>query len=298
MGKKPLIIGLGEILWDMLPGGKVLGGAPANFAYHCSQLGAEAHVISAIGEDDLGRDIRSKLNEIGLSGDAVHTHPELPTSTVTISLDEQGHPDYTIHEEVAWDAIPKDRKVMEMTAHADAICFGTLAQRSPVSKASIQTYLSGTGKPCIRVFDVNLRQHYYSAELIRESLVFADILKLNDDELQILKPILSLPGNEEQMILHLVHSFDLKLLALTRGSKGSSLYMDGKRSDYRSEAIQAVDTVGAGDSFTAAMLMAFIQGEELGAMHRLAADLAAFVCTRKGATPGVPSKFRSKWLNT
>ena len=288
--RKPIIVGLGEILWDMLPGGKVLGGAPANFASHCSQLGAESHVISAIGKDDPGCEILEQVEVLGIPSDHLFIDEQFPTSTVTVKLDAKGHPEYTIHENVAWDHIPTDRRALDMVKGADAVCFGSLAQRSPVSRKSIQSYLAAVSPDCLRVFDVNLRQHFYSRELIEESLGFADVLKLNDEELLILSELFSLEGDEDKLIGSLQQSFDLKLIALTRGGDGSALYSGTGRSDYRSDAVRAVDTVGAGDSFTAAMVMTYLSGMELKDTHRISSELAAYVCTQKGATPIIPAE--------
>jgi fructokinase len=291
---KPIIVGVGEILWDMLPGGKVLGGAPANFAYHCSQLGAESHVISAIGKDESGCEILKKVESLNLSCETLFISEQLPTSTVTVKLDAKGHPEYTIHENVAWDHIHTDGGALEMMKGADAVCFGSLAQRSPVSRKSIQTYLSAASADCLRVFDINLRQHYYSIELIEESLSFTDVLKLNKEELVVLAGLFSLEGDENEMIRSLQNNFDLKLIALTRGGDGSTLFNGTGRSDYRADAVHAVDTVGAGDSFTAAMVMTYLKGMDLKDIHRMASELAAYVCTQKGATPVIPSNLLSE----
>jgi len=285
--KKPFIVGVGEILWDMLPGGKVLGGAPANFAYHCKQLGAESHMISALGKDDPGCEILEQVEALGIPSDFLFIEEQFPTSTVTVKLDAKGHPEYTIHENVAWDHIPADSKALDMMKGADAVCFGSLAQRSPISRKSIQSYLTAVSPDCLRVFDVNLRQHFYSKEVIEESLGFADVLKLNDDELLILSELFSLEGGEDELIETLRQSFNLKLVALTRGGDGSTLFTGTERSDYRSDAVHAVDTVGAGDSFTAAMVMTCLKGKDLKDVHRIASELAAYVCTQNGATPKI-----------
>ena len=278
----------------MLPGGKVLGGAPANFAYHCSQLGAESHVISAIGNDEPGREILKTVESLNLSSETLFINDQHPTSTVTVQLDAKGHPEYTIHENVAWDHIPADGGALEIMKGADAVCFGSLAQRSSISRKSIQAYLSAASGDCLRVFDINLRQHYYSRELIEESLGFTDVLKLNDEELLELAGLFSLEGNENEMVQSLQNNFDLKLIALTRGGDGSTLFNGSGRSDYRAEAVHAVDTVGAGDSFTAAMVMTYLKDMDLQDIHRIASELAAYVCTRKGATPVIPSNLLSE----
>lgn len=294
IAEKPLIVGLGEILWDMLPGGKVLGGAPANFAYHCSQLGSEAFVISALGKDDPGCQILEKVEELRLPTDFLYIEEQFPTSKVSVHLDEKGHPEYIIHENVAWDHIPLEKAALELVSGADAICFGSLAQRSAVSRKSIQSYLDHAPENCLRVFDVNLRQKYYSKELLDKSLGHANVLKLNDEELVILSELFSLKGEEDELIGSLQQIYDLNLIALTRGEEGSTLYTGRERSDYRTPGIQAVDTVGAGDSFTAAMVMGHLKRMSLQGMHRLASELAAFVVTQKGATPVIPSGLLSE----
>lgn len=289
-----MIIGLGEILWDMLPGGKVLGGAPANFAYHCSQLGAESSVISAIGKDDPGCEILEKVEELSLPTEHLYIEDQFPTSTVTVSLDAKGHPEYTIHENVAWDHIPTEHKALDLVSRADAICFGSLAQRSAISRQSIHAYLDQSSDDCLRVFDINLRQNYYSRDLLEKSLGKADVLKLNDDELIVIRELFSMEGDENELLQSLLLNFNLKLVALTRGADGSTLYNGSERSDYQSDPVHAVDTVGAGDSFTAAMVMSYLQGASLNDMNRRASELAAFVCTRNGATPDIPAGLLSK----
>ena len=292
--RKPLIIGLGEILWDMLPGGKILGGAPANFAYHCSQLGAESFVISAIGKDEPGCEILENVEQMDLPCEYLFIEERYPTSTVTVRLDTQGHPEYNIHKNVAWDYIPVEETALDLVSGADAICFGSLAQRSPISRRSIQSYLGNTTADCLKVFDINLRQNYYTRDIIETSLDVTDVLKLNDDELIILADLFSLKGDENMQIDSLLQAHDLKLIALTRGAEGSSLYNGSERSDYRSEAVCTVDTVGAGDSFTAAVVMSYLKGMALEDMHSLASELAAFVCTQKGATPVIPTDLKSR----
>jgi fructokinase len=287
--RKPLIVGLGEILWDMLPGGKVLGGAPANFAYHCSQLGADSYVISAVGKDDPGCEILEKVEALNLPSEYLYIEERYPTSKVTVRLDAKGHPQYTIHKNVAWDYIPINQAALDLVSGADALCFGSLAQRSPISRQSIQSYLEQTSTDCLRVFDVNLRQNYYSRELLEKSLEFADILKLNNEELIVMKDLFSLKGKEDELIGSLIQDYKLKLIALTKGAEGSTLYNGSEKSDYRSDPVNAIDTVGAGDSFTATMVMAYLEGMPLNEMNRKASEISAFVCTQKGATPVIPS---------
>jgi fructokinase len=196
---RPVVIGLGEVLWDLLPAGKQLGGAPANFAYHAHALGAEALVISRVGTDALGREILDRLSSLGLRTDGITMDSSMPTGTVSVALDAEGQPTFTIHENVAWDFIKADEGILREVKRADAICFGTLAQRHPVARASIRTVLDAAPATALRIFDINLRQHFWSRELIVESLQLADVLKLNDDELPTLARLLGLAGERIQL---------------------------------------------------------------------------------------------------
>ena len=292
---KPLIIGLGEILWDMLPGGKVLGGAPANFAYHCKQLGAASFVVSAVGKDEAGKEILDLLDELHLSRDHIQVDEGHATGTVTVDLDAAGHPSYTIHEHVAWDHISVSEATTELFRRADAVCFGSLAQRNTVSRKAVRAYLDVTKAGCLKIFDINLRQEFYNREILESSLLVADILKLNDEELPVLSRMFSLHGGEDQILNALAETFGFRIIALTRGSEGSTLIVGQERSDFRSEAVKSIDTVGAGDSFTASMVMGYLMGKPMVDIHRLSSDLAAFVCTQKGATPGLPESLTSEF---
>ena len=218
MTNKPLIVGIGEILWDMLPSGRQLGGAVTNFAYHAQALGGEGIVASCIGDDALGREIVSRLVGLGmitrfLAVDAAH-----PTGTVDVTLDAKGSPTFIIRENVAWDFIPASDALLELAGRADVVCFGSLAQRSPVSRATIQRFTAATRPDCLRIFDINLRQTYYSAEVIRESLALADVLKLNDAELPVLRDMFDLPADEPDAMRQIIGRFDLRLIALDRKS--------------------------------------------------------------------------------
>lgn len=291
---KPVIIGLGEILWDMLPGGKKLGGAPANFAYHCSQLGADSYVISSVGMDDAGREILENLKRLQLSDEYIEIQAIYPTSTVTVKLDAGGHPEYTIHEQVAWDNMTVKHASIRLAQRADAICFGSLAQRSHVSCKTIHIYLAALPYKCLKVFDLNLRQNYYTKEIIENSLKISNVLKINDEEFIVLAEMLSLKGNEPEQAEALLRTYDLKLLALTRGGEGSSLITRSGRSDCKALAVNMIDSVGAGDSFTAALVTGLLKGVSLNELNQLASELAAYVCTQKGATPDIPAYLNKK----
>lgn len=286
--KSPLVLGLGEILWDMLPEGKKLGGAPTNFAYHCMLMGASSFVFSSVGNDELGNEILSLTDALGLENEYIQVANSFPSGTVSVSVDEGGHPDYTIHENVAWDHIKCSDAGLDLAAKADSICFGSLAQRNTVSRKTILKMLKSTRRSCIKVFDINLRQSYFSKEVIEESLRMANILKLNDDELVVISDLLNIKGSENEMLDNLVSKFSLDLVALTKGSKGSILLSGSNYSIYSSEPVSVTDSVGAGDSFTAALVIGLLNDYPLHTIHKTASDLAAYVCTKQGATPEVP----------
>jgi len=281
------IIGLGEILWDMLPDGKVLGGAPANFACHARFLGAEGIAISAIGDDDLGREILDVLSGMGLSARTVAIDREHPTGTVSVHLDADGNPSYTIEENVAWDYIPADETLLAAAAEASAICFGSLAQRSEVSRRSIRAILDSADGGAIRIFDVNLRGDFYGPEVITESLEAASVLKVNDEELPVIASMLAIEGDTVRIAEQLTELYSLDLVAVTRGPEGSLLLAEGRTSDHPGHKTQVADTVGAGDAFTAAMVLGMLAGHDLDRINEQASRVAAFVCSQKGATPAL-----------
>jgi fructokinase len=291
MPNSPLIIGLGEILWDMLPAGRQLGGAPANFAYHAGALGARAAVVSRVGNDPLGREILQKLDELQLDRTHVSIDDQHPTGVVDVTLDAAGVPSYVIRTGVAWDFLPHDAGLMELASRADAVCFGTLGQRSPASRQSIGAFLDATGRQCLRVFDINLRQHYYSRELVVEMMQTCDVLKLNDQELPVVVELLGLhdsaPPDAARAILR---EFPVRLIALTRGPAGSVLYpRGGESADHPGFPGVVADTVGAGDAFTAALVTGILGGRVLEEINTFANRLAAYVCSMPGATPPIPA---------
>jgi len=260
---RPLIVGIGEVLWDMLPSGKQLGGAPANFAYHANALGAEGIVVSHIGRDDLGKEIVRRLNALGLETPYVATDPQHPTGRVDVRLDSGGVPDYVIHAPAAWDFITADPELLDIAYQSAAVCYGTLAQRSPVSRDTIRTFLGRTRPGCLRVFDINLRQAYYTGALIRELLAVSTVLKLNDAELPVVAKILELEGDELSVARRLMADYPLRVVALTRGPNGSILFTPTETSDHPGVRVRVVDTVGAGDAFTAALVMGLLDGHDL-----------------------------------
>ena len=213
--KRPLVVGLGEVLWDLLPSGKQLGGAPANFAYHARILGAEAYVASSVGNDADGREILAELDRLGLDRHAVSIDPAHPTGTVSVELDSQGKPAYIIHKDVAWDHIALTPHALALARRADVVCFGTLAQRCLQSRATIAAFLAATRESCLRIFDINLRQHFYNEQIVMAGLRAADVLKLNDEELPIVARLLGIHGGEERQLRTLLISYGLRSVALT-----------------------------------------------------------------------------------
>ena len=288
-----LCAGVGEILWDLLPAGKQLGGAPANFSYHAHALGAEARVVSRVGADPLGREILDRLGTLGLPTDGITEDPSAPTGTVTVALDARGSPSYTIHEKVAWDFLTAEEPIMRTAARADAICFGTLGQRNPVARAAIRRLVQALPKSALRIFDINLRQHFWSRELIQESLGLANVLKLNDEELPVVAKLLGLDTSETACLEELAVRFRLKAVALTRGARGSTLLLAGNIPVHHPGArLTIADTVGAGDSYTAALALGLLHGHSAKAILAFAHRVADYVCTQPGATPPLPAELR------
>ncbi|KAA6301502.1 MAG: Fructokinase [Candidatus Ordinivivax streblomastigis] len=283
--KEFIIAGIGELLWDMLPTGKQLGGAPCNFVYHAQRLGAKGITVSAVGEDASGKEIRETLQKKGLSTAYIQQN-SYPTSTVDIVLDDKGVPNYIIHEEVAWDFIEYTDAVDEMIAEADAVCFGSLAQRNSISRLAIKAALGRCKPECLKIFDINLRQHYYSKEEIESSLQVSNILKLNEDELPVVCDLLKIEGTDHlEQLRALIAKYHLKLIAYTLGANGSYLVSSQEDSFMPTPKVEVKDTVGAGDAFTAAMTVGLLQNKSLKEIHRNAVELSAFVCTQNGAMP-------------
>lgn len=279
---KKVIVGIGEILWDMLPSGKALGGAPANFAYHVARLGEEGWAVSAIGDDPPGHEILDVVNGKGLRH-LLSFAPE-PTGTVVVTLDDRGVPSYRIMEGVAWDNIRFSPEMEELARRADAVCFGSLVQRS-ASREPVVRFLRSMRPDALKVFDINLRQHYYTREVIEDSLALADILKINDEEIRIVAGLLSLGEDDTAACRTLIARYGLRLVILTRGSKGSEVITATEVIPQAAGQVEIVDTVGAGDAFTAAFVVARLRGGSLATAQRLASETAAYVCSRKGAMP-------------
>ena len=286
------VIGIGEVLWDLLPTGPQLGGAPANFAYHAHALGAQAAVISRVGQDGLGREILERFKQMELPRETVQVDDQAPTGTVTVKLNGDGVPHFVIHENVAWDRLLVTKSALAAVGEADAVCFGSLAQRDPVTRAAIQRLVAAAPAGALRVFDINLRQKFYSREVIEQSLRLANVVKLNDGELPILAKMFALGKTPPPQIEALSKAFGLRGVALTRGGEGSLIYQQGRWSEQKSVAVSVVDTVGAGDSFTAALVMGLLDGGDLDEVHAFAAEVARYVCSCVGATPPLPERLR------
>lgn len=291
------LVGIGEILWDLFPGGQKLGGAPANFAYHASALGAEAWVVSRVGCDEPGRELLRRLDQLGLRTDAVEEDPAAPTGTVLVEVRADGQPQFTIHENVAWDRLAGDAAGRRAVAAADVVCFGTLAQRGEVSRRSIRALLRTASAESLRIFDVNLRQNYYSREVIEESLALANVLKVNEIELARLAEMFGLTGDECGQVAELARRFRLRAVAYTRGEGGSLLHSEGRWSERLGEAVKVADTVGAGDSFTAALALGILAGWPLDEIHLRASAVAAYVCSQAGGTPQMPEQLIAPFLS-
>lgn len=279
---KPLVVGIGELLWDVFPDQKKAGGAPINFIYHATQMGAEGCAISAVGNDVSGTEIVQELEKNHICN-YIET-VEHPTGSVLVELNN-GSPTYTITEGVAWDFIPLTQEAIDLVKNADAICFGTLAQRSPVSHETIKTLLEYAPENALRFFDINLRQHYYTKELIEESLRKANVFKLNDEELATLRPMFGLEGSDENICRMLLEKYNLRYLILTAGCVSSTIYSQTEMSVIPTPKVIVADTVGAGDSFSGAFIYAVLTGKSMQEAHQKAVDVAAFVCTKQGAWP-------------
>jgi Sugar kinases, ribokinase family len=280
MKNKPIVIGIGELLWDMLPSGKEAGGAPVNFAFHASQTGADAYAISALGDDALGEELIHKLDKNNIR--YIIERVDHPTGTVQVTLNK-GIPQYVINENVAWDYIPLTDKMKQLASEADAISYGTLAQRSPVSRNTTIELLKLIKEDAYKLYDINLRQHFYSKELIEESLKYANSFKVNDEEIEVLKKMFSLNTENEQACRWFISLFGLKLVILTAGESHSSVYTSDESSTIMTPKVNVADTVGAGDCFSGVLITSLLTGKNLKEAHNAAVNAAAHVCSRPGA---------------
>ena len=282
------IVGLGEIVWDLLPAGPQLGGAPANFAYFSNLLGDRSAVASRVGADALGAETLRRLRQSGLTTRYVQTDDRRATGTVLVRVDEQGQPDFTISENAAWDFLEFTPQWQELAGTADAVCFGSLAQRSAASRETVRRFLSATRRDALRVFDVNLRQSFHSASVLDESLSRSTAVKLNDQELPVVVERLGLAGVDEAARARaLLRAYHLELVCVTRGAHGSLLVTETEAVSHGGYAVTTADAVGAGDAFTAAMTHHYLRGARLATFSRAANRLGAWVASQVGATPAI-----------
>ena len=287
-----IVVGMGEALWDVLPEGKKIGGAPANFAYHVSQFGLNSCVVSAVGNDALGNEIIENFTSKGLN-QLIEKVP-YPTGTVQVEIDQAGIPQYEIKENVAWDNIPYTANLEVVASRTKAVCFGSLAQRNVVSRNTINRFLDAMPKndDTLVVFDVNLRQGFYNKEILCNSMTRCNILKINDEELVTVSRMFGYPGIDLQdKCWILLGKYNLKMLILTCGINGSYVFTPGTVSFQPTPRVEVADTVGAGDSFTAAFISSIIKGKSVAEARSLAVQTSAFVCTKKGAMPVLPEEF-------
>lgn len=288
-----LIVGIGEILWDILPESKKLGGAPANFAYHAAQSGLHSCVVSAVGNDLLGQEILENLENKKLNYQIAIT--PYPTGTVKVTVDNTGIPCYDIREQVAWDNIPYKSSLQELAKRTNAVCFGSLAQRNPVSRTTIQRFLNEMpeGENQYKIFDMNLRQSYYTREILHHSLRQCNVLKLNDEELTCVQQLFGYPHlRPETACKNLLATYSLEMLILTCGIQGSYVFTPTKIYFRKTPSVQVWDTVGAGDSFTATFCATLLKGGDIEKAQQLAVEVAAYVCTQEGAMPPLPDSLK------
>lgn len=285
------IVGLGEALWDCLPEGRKLGGAPANFAYHASQFGFDSIAVSALGNDALGDETIAEFDQKGLK--YIMPRVDYPTGMVNVSLDEAGVATYDIREGAAWDNMPYTDEIDAIAKECSAVCFGSLAQRNDVTRQTIYRFLDNTPKDCLKVFDINLRQNFYSKEIIRESLKRCNVLKINDEELVTIGRMFGYPGLDiENKCWLLLGKYNLDMLILTCGVNGSYVFSKGAMSFLDTPKVEVADTVGAGDSFTGSFVASILNGDTVAEAHRKAVNVSAFVCTQNGAMPVLPEDIK------
>lgn len=282
---KFVFVGLGELLWDLLPTGDYPGGAVANFAYHAAAQGANGIIVSALGDDDLGHKLRIILNDLNISDIYVSQNPRHPTGTVSVTLSGEGLPEYRIHDDAAWDYVKETPELLSLARTTDAVYFGTLGQRSATTRKTIQTFLQHTEPDCLKLFDINLRSSYYSKQLVHDSMTLANVLKLNEAELTEVAELFEIAGSREDIMASLKATYDLSLIALTMGGDGSILFSGAETSVHPGYHVKVIDTVGAGDAFCAALAVGLKNNETLDEINERANKIASFVCTNGGAMP-------------
>ena len=294
--KQPhILVGIGEILWDILPQGPRLGGAPANFAYYAQALGERGIIVSKVGRDSEGEKILAKMRFHGLESKYIAIDDKHPTGMVTVKLDNRGIPKFEIHEDCAWDYLEITPQLRELAQQVDAVCYGSLAQRSPASRQSIREFIAQTRSDCLRIFDVNLRAPFYASEDIDFLLRKSQILKLNEDELWILAELFQIENKQEKLIINFFFAtYPIELIVLTRGERGSTLYTREKISNSSAFPVKVKDTVGAGDAFTAAVAVGLLYHKGLDKINETANQIAAFVCTQPGAWTPLSDELKYK----
>ena len=291
-----LSVAIGEVLWDVFENKRCLGGAPLNFAYHLNQLGESlvtSTFVSRVGDDKQGDEIIFKLKQLNITTEFVQRDNRHPTGKVDVGLDRLGQPTYSFDQNSAWDFITLTDRLKKLAASTDIVCFGSLAQRNRVSSGTIDGFLKETRRNCLRIFDCNLRRDFYTKEVIENSLEYANILKINENELFTICNLFSICGVQERRLSQILERFDLKLIVLTMGEKGSLLFSPHESSIQKPDKIAIVDTVGAGDAFTAAVAIGLLKGWELDYTNFCANVVGGFVCGQKGATPRLPNNIKN-----
>lgn len=287
-----IIAGLGELLWDVLDDIEKLGGAPINFAFHINSLGAKGIPISAVGNDVRGRRALHELASHRICTDGIRLDSIHPTGYVNVTVDADGVARYSFADNVAWDHLRLNETAFSILRDIKAICFGTLAQRASITRESIHHCLDQLSDSVLKVCDLNLRQHYYDRKVIETSIEKCNAIKLSDEELQVIQKMLGLPDEEHAAVSSLIATYDLRLAVITRGENGSLLVTPSEISEHPGFPSKVVDTIGAGDSFTAATTLGFLLGHDLNTINEHANRLAAYVCTKKGAMPPIPAEFK------
>jgi fructokinase len=289
----PNVVAIGEVLWDLFPDGARFGGAPANFAHHAASLGADVWMVTGLGNDDLGHEARKRLRGSGLHLDQVDVLDDYPTGRVSVELNSKGEATYRFGEDEAWDHLRWTDDLGELARRCDAVCFGTLGQRQAASREVIERFVRHTSDRCVRVLDLNLRPPYTDEPVIDSSLRLANVLKLNDGELNFLAKHLSLTKSDDaDRLVQIAERCEFRAVALTLGERGAWLYRDGVCCQVDSQSVELADTVGAGDAFTAVIAIGLVCGADLEEIGRSACRVAEFVCTQQGATPSLPESLK------
>jgi fructokinase len=284
--KRPTVVGIGELIWDLLPGGRRMGGAPSNFAYHSGLLGNRAVVASRVGDDELGREAIRELAGAGVGVDYVQVDPRYPTGTVGVEIDGLGEAHFRVNPGSAWDNLEMGESWAGLAAEADVVCFGTLGQRDARARATILSFLGLTRPEALRLFDVNLRHSFFTAEMLSGSLELATVVKFNSHELAVAAEMLGLHGSGEgDLCRRLIERCGLKLVAVTRGAGGSALFSEGGTFEHPGYSVPVVDTIGCGDAFAAALAHCVYRGLSLEAASEAANRMGSWVATHSGATP-------------